>query len=46
MEEVPTIIIVSFLGLILGAIGVSGDTSENDEIVGVAGIEGAGLTTD
>ena len=33
-------------GQILGAIGVSGDTSENDEIAGVAGIEGVGLTTD
>ena len=28
---------------LLGAIGVSGDTSDNDEICAVAGIEAAGL---
>jgi len=28
---------------IVGAVGVSGDTSDNDEIAGVAGIEAAGL---
>jgi len=30
-------------GVIVGAVGVSGDTSDNDEIVAVAGIEAAGL---
>ncbi|WP_441280306.1 GlcG/HbpS family heme-binding protein [Tardiphaga sp. 862_B3_N1_1] len=30
-------------GSLLGAIGISGDTSENDEIAAVAGIEAAGL---
>jgi uncharacterized protein GlcG (DUF336 family) len=30
-------------GRLLGAIGVSGDTSDNDEICGLAGIEAAGL---
>jgi uncharacterized protein GlcG (DUF336 family) len=30
-------------GVLLGAVGVSGDTSDNDEICAVAGIEGAGL---
>jgi len=30
-------------GALLGAIGVSGDTSDNDEICAVAGIEAAGL---
>ena len=30
-------------GVLLGAIGVSGDTSDNDEICAVAGIEAAGL---
>jgi uncharacterized protein GlcG (DUF336 family) len=28
----------------IGAVGVSGDTSDNDEIVAISGIEGAGLT--
>ena len=30
-------------GALLGAIGISGDTSDNDEICAVAGIEAAGL---
>jgi len=33
-------------GEIVGAIGVSGDTSDNDEKVGVAGIEAAGLVAE
>ncbi len=33
-------------GLILGAVGVSGDTSDNDEIAAAAGIEAAGLVFD
>lgn len=33
-------------GEILGAIGVSGDTSDNDEICAVAAIEAAGLKAD
>ena len=33
-------------GQIIGAIGVSGDASDNDEIAGIAGIEAAGLATD
>ena len=31
-------------GTLLGAVGVTGDTSDNDEAAAVAGIEGAGLT--
>jgi uncharacterized protein GlcG (DUF336 family) len=31
-------------GVLLGAVGVSGDNSDNDEIAAVAGIEHAGLT--
>jgi uncharacterized protein GlcG (DUF336 family) len=31
---------------VLGAIGISGDTADNDEIVAVAGIEAAGLKAD
>ncbi|MCW5771051.1 MAG: heme-binding protein [Rhodospirillaceae bacterium] len=30
-------------GALIGAVGVSGDTSDNDEIAAVAGIEAAGL---
>jgi uncharacterized protein GlcG (DUF336 family) len=31
---------------IIGAVGISGDTGDNDEIVAVAGIEAAGLKAD
>jgi uncharacterized protein GlcG (DUF336 family) len=31
-------------GTLLGAIGISGDNSDNDEIAAVAGVEAAGLT--
>lgn len=33
-------------GRILGAVGVSGDTSDNDEIAAAAGIEAAGFVVD
>ena len=33
-------------GTLLGAVGVSGDTSDNDEVAAVAGIEAAGLKAD
>jgi uncharacterized protein GlcG (DUF336 family) len=33
-------------GALLGAVGVSGDTSDNDELAAVAGIESAGLKAD
>ena len=33
-------------GNIVGAVGISGDTSEKDEACGIAGIEAAGLTAD
>lgn len=33
-------------GALLGAVGVSGDTSDNDEIAAVAGVEAAGLVAD
>ena len=33
-------------GVILGAVGVTGDSSENDAICGVAGIEAAGFTAE
>ena len=31
-------------GALLGAVGVTGDTSDNDEAAAVAGIEAVGLT--
>jgi uncharacterized protein GlcG (DUF336 family) len=33
-------------GAILGAVGISGDTSDNDEIAAIAGIRAAGLVGD
>jgi uncharacterized protein GlcG (DUF336 family) len=33
-------------GQIIGAVGISGDNSDNDEAAGIAGIEAAGLTAD
>ena len=33
-------------GAILGAVGITGDTSDNDEACAIAGIEAAGLTAD
>lgn len=33
-------------GEVIGAVGVTGDTSDNDETAGMAGIEAAGLTGD
>ena len=33
-------------GAIIGAVGVTGDTSDNDEIAAIAGIEAAGFTPD
>jgi uncharacterized protein GlcG (DUF336 family) len=33
-------------GVIIGAVGVSGDTSDNDEIAAIAGITAAGLKSD
>ena len=33
-------------GSVIGAIGISGDTSDNDELAAVAGIEAAGLKAD
>lgn len=33
-------------GMLLGAVGISGDTSDNDETAAIAGIEAAGLVAD
>ena len=37
------VLILDGSGILLGAVGVSGDTSDNDEICAIAGIEAAGL---
>jgi uncharacterized protein GlcG (DUF336 family) len=33
-------------GTVIGAVGISGDTSDNDETAAIAGIEAAGFTAD
>jgi uncharacterized protein GlcG (DUF336 family) len=38
------VLVRSAEGVLLGAVGVSGDNSDNDEVAAVAGIEHAGLT--
>ncbi|WP_353227795.1 heme-binding protein [Novosphingobium sp.] len=40
------VLIRSDQGVLLGAVGVSGDTSDNDEVCALAGIAAAGLTAD
>ncbi|MCB0990668.1 MAG: heme-binding protein [Acidimicrobiales bacterium] len=37
------VLVTDQTGAVIGAVGVSGDTSDNDETAAVAGIEGAGL---
>jgi len=37
------VIVTNARGLVVGAVGVTGDTSDNDEICAIAGIEKAGL---
>ncbi|MHB8770298.1 MAG: GlcG/HbpS family heme-binding protein [Syntrophales bacterium] len=47
MVPVPGgVLIKSSAGTILGAVGISGDTSENDEICAVYGVRSADLTPD
>jgi uncharacterized protein GlcG (DUF336 family) len=47
MVPVPGgVLIKDSRGHLLGAVGVSGDTSDNDEIAAASGIETAGLTFD
>ena len=40
------ILIRDAAGEVIGAVGISGDTADNDEVCGVAGIEAAGLKCD
>ena len=44
LVPVPGGVLIKEGSAIVGAVGVSGDTSDNDEIAAVAGIEAAGLT--
>ena len=43
LVPVPGGVLIQDGAKLLGAVGVSGDTSDNDEICAVAGIEAAGL---
>jgi uncharacterized protein GlcG (DUF336 family) len=43
MVPVPGGVLIQDGGILLGAVGISGDTSDNDEACAVAGIEAAGL---
>ena len=43
LVPVPGGVLIQDGATLLGAIGVSGDTSDNDEICAIAGIEAAGL---
>src|SRR3954463_5258127 len=43
MVPVPGGVLIHSEGGLLGAVGVSGDTSDNDEICAIAGIEAVGL---
>lgn len=38
------VLITDAKGTLLGAVGISGDTSDNDEAAAISGIEAAGLT--
>ncbi len=46
LVPVPGGVLIRKDGAIIGAVGITGDTSDNDEIAAVAGIEAAGLTAD
>ena len=43
LVPVPGGVLIQSSGTLLGAVGVSGDTSDNDEACAIAGIEAAGL---
>ena len=43
LVPVPGGVLIQNGGVLLGAVGISGDTSDNDEACAVAGIEAAGL---
>ncbi len=43
---VPGGVLIKQAGAVVGVVGISGDTSDNDEAAAVAGITGAGLDAD
>jgi uncharacterized protein GlcG (DUF336 family) len=43
LVPVPGGVLIQDGGVLLGAVGISGDTSDNDETCAIAGIEAAGL---
>ena len=43
MVPVPGGVLIQDSGVLLGAVGISGDASDNDEACAIAGIEAAGL---
>jgi uncharacterized protein GlcG (DUF336 family) len=46
LVPVPGGVLVRENGMVIGAVGISGDTSDNDEAAAIIGIEAAGLTAD
>ena len=46
LVPVPGGVLIRAGGAVLGAVGISGDTSDNDELCAVAGIKAAGLDPD
>jgi uncharacterized protein GlcG (DUF336 family) len=46
LVPVPGGVLIRVDGALIGAVGVSGDTSDNDERAALAGVESAGLTGD
>ena len=46
LVPVPGGVLIQDGGVLLGAVGVSGDSSDNDEAAGLAGLAAAGLTAD
>ncbi|WP_298216724.1 heme-binding protein [Acidocella sp.] len=46
LMPVPGGVLIRQAGAVIGAVGISGDTSDNDEAAAVAGISGAGLDAD
>lgn len=46
LVPVPGGVLIREAGAIVGAVGVTGDTSDNDETAAVAGVEAAGFTAD
>jgi uncharacterized protein GlcG (DUF336 family) len=46
LVPVPGGVLIRENGAVIGAVGISGDTSDNDEAAAMAGIQAAGLTAD